>query len=160
MIYVKWVIFALMNIAMILVAFALSPIVAAWSVIAGDPNPRIFAWLYTHDASLDGGQQQHPGQYPPGAKGFALWWQRTCWVCRNPAYGFAAHVIGLSVADTRVTREVIPDGWKNRFYDKRSGRLIGFGYRLQTKKRDIWIGWAAPSHDDKTYMLKIKFKNR
>jgi hypothetical protein len=142
------------------VAVLLSPIVSAWSVITGDPKPRIFAWLYTHDASLDGGQSQHPDQYKPGARGVALWWQRMFWICRNPAYGFAAYVIGLPVEGTLVAKTTLPDGWKNLFFDKATGKHIGFGYRRQTKKLDIWLGWAAPSHDGKRYMLKIKVRNR
>ena len=155
MVYLKWVLLALCDITMNFVAIFLSPVVAAWSVIARDPAPRIFAWLYTHDDDLDG---NHPLYLPVPTNPIKLWWNRTCWICRNPSYGFAAYVLGLKIDEVTVETTQVGNGWTDTFY--KNGKVVGFGYRRILSKWDIWLGWARPSHDGKHYMIKVKVKRR
>jgi hypothetical protein len=153
LIYVKWAVLFVMTFLMILLSIILSPLIALYSVVTKNPAPKIFAWFYTHDDDLDG---NHPLYIPVPTNVFKLWWNRTCWICRNPAYGFAAKAVGFKTSDVVCETTVIKDGWVNKFYKK--GKLVGFGYRKLNNERNIWIGWASPSHDGKHYMLKNKIK--
>jgi GH24 family phage-related lysozyme (muramidase) len=74
-----------------LAAFVFSPVIAAISIVTGrNTVGGPLSYLTTHNATLDGGVDQGVAGYVAGLTGFRLWWQRTCWVCRNPAYKLAA----------------------------------------------------------------------
>lgn len=161
MVYLKWAVLAPIALTVRLASIILSPVLSALSVALGTATlPAPLTWFYTHDDDLDGGQHQHPDQYPLGASGVALWVQRMGWICRNPGYGFLGTVVGLKVSEVRVETVPMEGGWKDKFFDLSTGKQVGFGYRKQTEKLDIWLGWASPSHDKKHFMLKIKLRNR
>lgn len=52
--------------------------------------PRCLYWFQTFDATLDDCRK------PPFNWTGPLWWTRTCWLWRNPAYGFDMFVFGCS----------------------------------------------------------------
>lgn len=96
-------------------------------------------WFYTHDASLDGGIEQNKDGYDPNAKGFKLWWQRVCWICRNPAYGFVAGPLGFSADGFKIILEsgkAYPPVKHWTVVELKSGFRI-FGYR----NGGTWCGW-------------------
>lgn len=155
-----------------ILAWLLSPLLAAWSVIAGiNKLPPPFNLLHTHDNTLDGGQNQG---YKVGVKGVRLWWQRTCWICRNPGYGFKAYVLGFKTAGHKLIwanplpKPVFDDvGGLYYWYvmEDAEGRRY-WGYRANykfTKKRYIkqWIGWHYYPYDGihqqlKSHLVSIK----
>lgn len=92
-VFIKWAIYGILLLIAKLVAILIAPILALWSVLAGiSVLPYPCSLFHTHDDDLDGGQHQLGW---PQAKSFKLWWQRTRWIMRNPAYGFAANVFGF-----------------------------------------------------------------
>ncbi|MBB3315102.1 hypothetical protein FHT77_000944 [Rhizobium sp. BK181] len=105
----------------------------------GKNQVRLFWLFYTHDASLDGGIEQGKDGYDPNAKGFRLWWQRVCWICRNPAYGFCAYVLGHSAdGSVMIFESGSPYPAVHHWYvvELRNGHRI-FGNRHKTR----WLGW-------------------
>lgn len=128
------------NILFVALAYILSPLLAAASVIAGVTTlPGPLQWFSTLDDTLDGGQHQHAEIYPPGVKRFALWWQRTCWICRNPAHGFQSRLLGVPAIGTTIVSQgthLTVMGYGNRIY---------FSFRLYSPK--VWIGWNPTAYD-------------
>lgn len=128
-----------------LLAFILSPLIAAISVITGKNQVSGFlSYFYTHDASLDGGIEQGKDGYDPNAKGVKLWWQRVSWICRNPAYKFVAHVLGFKDEGSELIFEH-GEAWPNSDYWTvvRSPRGYNyFGYR----GKKCWFGWNYMSY--------------
>lgn len=157
MMYIKWTIYALLSIIINLVSIIISPLIALYSIAVNNATPKIFAWFYTHDNSLDGWKVQWP-ELITETNVFTVWWYRTCWICRNPGYGFAAKVVGIPVKGTICVKIGTFDGWKNQFI--RDGKFVGFAYRRSTTNWDIWLGWASPSHDGNYFMLKTKIKHK
>lgn len=99
--YVVYVLYSIVGWLSTLVAIVLSPLLAAYSVVAGvSVLPGWLQLLSTPDDDLDG--EQHQNHQPP-ASGIRLWWQRTCWICRNPALGVHAEVIGIPVEGSSTT---------------------------------------------------------
>jgi hypothetical protein len=138
---------------MTLVAWVLSPIIAGISMATGKNVVPWLGWLYTHDASLDGGIEQTKDGYDPAAKGFKLWWQRVCWVCRNPAYGFVAGPLGFSAEASALIFESgspYPPVKHWTVIELKGGRRI-FGYRNGGK----WFGWKHTPIAGR-YQLKSK----
>jgi len=115
-------------------------VIATISMITGRNVVPWLGWFYTHDASLDGGIEQHKDGYDPNAKGLKLWWQRVCWICRNPAYRFNAYVLGFAAEGSVLIFEA-GDQWPNfRYWTvmRSAGGWHFFGYR---GKNDRWFGW-------------------
>ncbi|WP_445974361.1 DUF7338 family protein [Rhizobium bangladeshense] len=54
----------------------------------------------TLDADLDGGIGQGVRGYRADITGWRLWWQRTCWICRNPAHGWQSELLGMQAFGT------------------------------------------------------------
>lgn len=158
MIYFKWLIFAILNTLINIIAVILSPVISTWSMITNNTKPSIFKWFYTHDRNLDGWKIQWP-ELANETNLSTIWWNRVCWICRNPGYGFAAYVIGLKIIDVNVTETVVGNVTRHVFTSV-NGKPVGFGYRTSTEKWHIWLGWACPSHDGVHYMLKLKVKPR
>jgi hypothetical protein len=132
---------ALMSWLMKLVAWFMSPVIATVSMITGKNEVGGWlAYLYTHDASLDGGVEAGLPGYEASATGFRLWWQRVRWVCRNPAYRFNAYVLGFAAEGSVLIFEA-GDQWPNfRYWTvmRSAGGWHFFGYR---GKNDRWFGW-------------------
>ncbi|WP_051321096.1 hypothetical protein [Rhizobium mesoamericanum] len=137
-----------------LLAWALSPLIATISMITGKNEVGgPLAYLYTHDASLDGGIEQKHDGYDPNAKGFKLWCQRVCWICRNPASRFDAYVLGYpSEGSTLIfaSGEPYPPIHYWSVIELKNGRRI-FGYRHQGR----WFGWKHEAIAGR-YLLKAK----
>jgi len=131
--------FALQAWVATIIAWALSPLIAGISMATGKNEVRIFSLLYTHDASLDGGIEQGKDGYDPNANGFKLWWQRACWICRNPAYGFCAYIVGYPAEGSVIIFESgspYPPVSHWTVIELKHGRRI-FGYRNKSR----WFGW-------------------
>lgn len=133
---------ALLAWLMTLIAWLLSPMIAGISMATGKKDVSgPLSYFYTHNASLDGGVEQKVDGYDPAAKGFRLWWQRVCWICRNPAYKFCAHVLGFKGMTGNQdivwsSGQAYPDPDFLYVIKSPSGRLF-FGYR----GKRCWIGW-------------------
>ncbi|MCB2403985.1 hypothetical protein ACC808_00690 [Rhizobium ruizarguesonis] len=83
-----YIIYLPVNITFVLLAYPLSPFLAAWSMKHGPVLPGRWRWFSTLNADLDGYTPQRVAGFDPAAKGFKLWWQRTRWTWRNPYNGW------------------------------------------------------------------------
>lgn len=145
---------ALLSWVATLLAWILSPLIAGISVVKGTDNVGGFlSYFYTHNASLDGGIAQGVKGYKEGLTGFKLWWQRTCWVCRNPAYKFCAYILGFS-----------GDGAKLIYEDGSKIKPYGYWYVVETAKgwkffgyrgKRCWVGWNYRTYGGR-HQLKSK----
>lgn len=121
-------------------AFILSPLIAAISIATGKNTVGgPLSYFTTHNATLDGGVDQGVAGYEPNLSGWRLWWQRTCWVCRNPAYKFAALCLGFPTEGSTLVFEA---GSKDKPYSywsvvQAANGTRYFGYR----GGGTWIGW-------------------
>jgi hypothetical protein len=155
--YPAWFLVAVIS---ILIAYINSPLIAAYSVIKGVKNVGGF-WgqLYTHDASLDGGIEQNIEGFEATAKGFKLFWQRTVWICRNPAYRFRAEKLGAGKEAVFIWKEgeglsppnfwyvmETPDG--KRYF----GHRADYHYK-KGKYIKHWIGWTPGRHGHGEYFM-------
>ncbi|MBY3223734.1 hypothetical protein HFO04_01565 [Rhizobium laguerreae] len=145
------------NLAFVLLAFLLSPLLAALSLLTGPRLPGILQWFSTLDADLDGGISQRVKGYKPALTGWALWWQRTCWICRNPAHGWQSELLGMPSAGSIIVRQVISDTPKNQWYVMETARGVRFfcfkrdqplfgGYYLK-----VWLGWVNKAYDGRNH---------
>jgi len=136
-----------------LTAWALSPVIAGISMVTGKNEVSFFSLLYTHDASLDGGIEQSIDGYDPTATGFKLWWQRVCWICRNPGARFNGFVLGYPSDGSKLifkSGEPYPPVSYWTVIELKSGRRI-FGYRHKGR----WFGWKHEAIAGR-YLLKAK----
>lgn len=157
---IRYIAFAIPALLLVLLAFILSPILAGASVLFRRQTlPGWLQWFSTVDDTLDGGQRQHADKYPSGITGARLWWQRICWICRNPAQGFQAYMFGYSVFGTAFERKDIVKGTPGGgapFMRYREYHYYGSSHkddrRLFSYQRNIglpggyvlklWFGWA------------------
>lgn len=145
---------ALLSWVVTLLAWILSPLIAGISVVKGTNNVGGFlSYFYTHNASLDGGVEQEVDGYDKDAKGLKLFWQRTCWVCRNPSYKFNAYILGFS-----------GDGAKLIWEEGSRKAPYGYAYVVQSPKgwkffgyrgKRSWIGWNYRTYGGR-HQLKSK----
>ena len=166
----RYLLYAAMSMAVNVIAYVSSPLLSAYSVWRGiDVLPYPLSLLHTHDNTLDGGQRQG---YEVGVTGWKLWWQRTCWICRNPGYGFDAYILGFDHVGYMVLSESgdIPDFSKpNALYANRMQSADGkryFTYRRNVPlygKRylKVWVGWnymayGGVKHQIKTHFFSLK----
>lgn len=151
--FLKYVALLPINVALIMASWFLSPFLALYSVIAGrSVLPSLLQNFSTLDDNLDGGQHQQPDIYPAGVTGRKLWWQRTCWICRNPAQGWQARVLGYKDVGRTITGssdlssanwdlpgamywETVQAANGKKYFCYRKN--IGFG----KKYFKFWIGW-------------------
>lgn len=129
---------------MTLLSFIVSPVLSAYSVLTKNKTPGgVWAWFYTHDNTLDGGFDEGIDGYkdPQTISKVKLWVQRMKWICRNPAYGFKAKVLGFKHTDkvSIVFEHGIPypevDGYWYVVQSDGGGKF--FGYRGPK----VWVGW-------------------
>ncbi|QIG66002.1 hypothetical protein phiOC_p360 [Ochrobactrum phage vB_OspM_OC] len=176
--FIKFFFFAIFLFAMKLLSIVLSPFLSAWSVIAKiNVLPAPFSWFHTNDDTLDGGQNQLGW---PKVTGFKLFLQRMKWICRNPAYGFAAYVVGFKTEGHEVVYSRIknPDGSQN--FDWRAKGMSYFAIMKDAKGKHYfvyrrvwkddgkkntatWIGWNYVPYDGVYHHMKInpiKFSTR
>ncbi len=160
----RYILYWPVNLGLVALAFALSPLLAALSMVLGKPTlPGVLQWFSTLDNTLDGGQKQG---YKLGVTGWKLWWQRTCWICRNPAHGWQSRLLGMSAealvylkapADTDNPRYWLMANNHHRFFMwKRDQPLFG-GWYLK-----IWLGWLNVAYDGVNchYQFNLGLKRR
>lgn len=159
--------YALANLLATLLTYILSPVLSAWSVIADiDVLPKPFNWFHTHDNTLDGGQKALG--WSKDVSKFGLFWQRTKWMYRNPAYGFKAFVLGFKTEGHKVIWEsainqrnwdsgqsslyavVMEDAKGNRYFSYRRDIGISNGKRYIKQ----WFGWHYYPYDGVHHHLK------
>ena len=149
--YLKFIAYAPCILFLVLIAYILSPFLAAYSVLAGvSVLPYPLNLFHSHDDDLDGGQHQNDW---PKVTGLKLIWQRTHWICRNPAYGFKAYWFGIPAKGTLViheseefTRLITIDGMEYFcFKDNRETSMVKWS-----------LGWAW--WYDEVYMYKFAVK--
>jgi hypothetical protein len=156
------------NLVFVLLAYLLSPLLAALSLATGPNLPGFLQWFSTTDADLDGGIVQNVAGYEAGLKGWRLWWQRTCWICRNPAHGWQSELLGMPAAGSIIVRKAISETPKNQWYVMETAK----GVRFFCWKRDqplfgglylkLWFGWVNKSYDGRNhhYAFQIGPKRR
>lgn len=161
MMYLKWALFAPISLVMNILTWILAPFLALLSMATGPVLPWGLWIFHTHDDDLDGGQ--HQKGWPP-ATGVSLWWQRTCWMYRNPSYGFDAYVLGFG-DPTKITEQHISGVWDSgkaaEFYCMNNGTNY-FSLRKQVPlggKRyiKIWIGWKHNDNGTGRHMFVVDF---
>lgn len=133
-----------------LLTWVLAPVLALVAAVvqkAALPGP--LSLFHTHDAPVWG-----EGKKP---KGFGEWYKDTLkWILRNPAYGFAAKVLGVPV-DT-VVKEWEKDGWeyKSLLSHPTFWLYARDIYYTKTRYVKVQIGWWMKPRAG-YYMLKIGF---
>jgi hypothetical protein len=166
----KYPIYVIGKIIFTLLAWILSPFLAAYSVIKNvNVLPGYWQYFSTTDDDLDGGQHQQPEIYPSGVTGFKLWWQRTCWICRNPSGGFDGLLFGFKTDGYKVIWEnqpvasigwttggclyanVMEDAKGNRFFTYRANISIGSKRYLK-----IWFGWNYMAYDKVYHQVEFQ----
>lgn len=164
----RFIIFTIIAKILTLICYIISPILAAWSVLADiDVLPYPFSLFHTHDNTLDGGQKQG---YEIGVTGWKLWWQRTRWICRNPIYGFNAYVFGFNHEGYSVLEENVPLSTQDfgkggaiysnvmqaangkQYFTYRRNYKLPFGYYIKQ-----WIGWNYVAYGGIKHQLKTHF---
>ncbi|MBY5727779.1 hypothetical protein [Rhizobium leguminosarum] len=145
------------NIAFVLLSYALSPLLAGLSLLTGPKLPGVLRWFSTLDADLDGGVGQRVMGYKAALTGWRLWWQRTCWICRNPAHGWQSELLGMPAAGSIIVRQVISETPKNQWYVMETAKGVRFfcfkrdqplfgGYYLK-----VWLGWVNKAYDGRNH---------
>ncbi|MGZ2458699.1 DUF7338 family protein [Rhizobium anhuiense] len=156
------------NLFFVALAYLLSPLLAAISLVTGPKLPGVLQWFSTLDADFDGGIAQGVIGYKADLSGWRLWWQRVCWTCRNPSHGWQSELLGMPADGSVIVRQVISEIPKNQWYImetangarffcfKRDQPLFG-GYYLK-----IWLGWVNKSYDGRNhhYAFQIGPKRR
>lgn len=135
----RYLAFTVLNLLFTVLAYVLAPVVALFCRDDGY-LPRWLAWFQTFDAPLDAGWQDGYAGYDPAG---SLWWNRTKWLWRNPAYGFAYGPLG-EVFDPKewiVTRFGSGPDYTNFHARTLDGRLWCISYN------GVWgswkLGWKA-----------------
>jgi hypothetical protein len=145
------------NLALVALAYLLSPLLAALSLLTGPKLPGVLRWFSTLDADLDGGIAQGIAGYKAGLFGLRLWWQRTSWISRNPAHGWQSELLGMPAEGSVVIRQMLSVTPKNQWYVMETAR----GVRFFCFKRDqplfgswylkLWFGWVNKSYDGRNH---------
>ncbi|PDS45205.1 hypothetical protein CO662_24905 [Rhizobium anhuiense] len=156
------------NLIFVALSYLLSPALAGLSMLSGPRLPGVLQWFSTLDADLDGGISQRVKGYTPNLTGWSLWWQRTCWICRNPAHGWQSALLGMPAFGTIIAQQWISEDPKQQFYLMQTAR----GVRFFCFKRDqpliggfylkIWLGWVNKPYDGRNhhYAFQIAPKRR
>lgn len=145
------------NTAFVMASYLLSLLLAGMSLVAGPKLPGVLQWFSTLDADLDGGISQGVNGYKPDLTGWRLWWQRTRWICRNPAHGWQSELLGMPAAGSVIIHRVITEAPKNQWYVMETAK----GVRFFCFKRDqplfvgfylkLWFGWVNWSYDGRNH---------
>lgn len=97
--------------------------------------PKSLKWFQTFDNSLDAGVDS--GFF---RRSSSLWWNRTRWLYRNSAYGFAYYALGIPF---------IPKDWTVQRYEGEAGVFYAkstdgyFNYRGGRWNFAVKLGWKA-----------------
>lgn len=165
----RYIAYLPINLFFVGLAYLLSPLLAGASVIFdSNPLPGRWQWFSTLDADLDGGIGQGVKGYKADLSGWRLWWQRTCWICRNPAHGWQSELLGMPAAGAVILEQQIGEQPKRQWYLMETAN----GVRFFCFKRDqplvggwylkIWLGWVNKPYDGRNhhYSFQIGPKRR
>ncbi|OOO32834.1 hypothetical protein EFR00_30360 [Rhizobium sophoriradicis] len=164
----RYLLYLPVNLMFVFMAYVFSPALAALSLLSGPRLPGVLQWFSTLDADLDGGIAQSVKSYRSGLSSWRLWWQRTCWICRNPAHGWQSRLLGMPAAGTVIIEQQISEAPKNQWYVMETAN----GVRFFCWKRDqplfggfylkLWFGWVNKSYDGRNhhYAFQIGPKQR
>lgn len=150
MMYIKFGLYAIPVLLLVLLTYVLALPLAAYSVVKNiDVLPYPWNLFHTHDDDLT----DHWGSCD---KCTGLWnkiklvWYRMLWIMRNPAYGFKAYWFGIPSVGTKIIRKspkfvllVTEDGQEYFCY-----------------KDDYWtLGWAWWYQDRFMYKFGFQLKD-
>ncbi|RUM06826.1 DUF7338 family protein [Rhizobium chutanense] len=154
---VRYLIYLPANLVFVWLSYLLSPLLAGLSLVTGPRLPGSLQWFSTLDVDLDGGISQGVKGYRADLTGWRLWWQRTCWICRNPAHGWQSELLGMPAFGTIIAQQWISEDPKQEFYLLQTARGAGFF----CFKRDqplfgkvhlkIWLGWVNKAYDGRNH---------
>lgn len=142
MVYIKYAFLTILNLLFTLFAVIVAPIV---SLFASNDGwlPNWLKWFQTFDASLDAGWKDgYFGSFSTPPTGYKLWWYRTKWLWRNPAYGFCYWVLGTSFKPEDWTVTFVQDGNYTKFIAWSKDRkhfCLSYNGRFGSWK----LGWKA-----------------
>jgi hypothetical protein len=166
MIYIVYILLAIVQLVISLVSYPLAPLIALFS----DANGNLPYWLsafQTYDNTLDGddGYKQEHRFFPDNANALQVWANRTGWLWRNPAYGFDM-LLGV---DVRIGDVLIVEGDRatgdNPYHSGycswklyRNNELVGFQYYwvgnfTNTKCLRVNVGWKLWNAEEFTDAL-------
>ncbi|MCA9328048.1 hypothetical protein KDA14_05960 [Candidatus Saccharibacteria bacterium] len=119
--------------------------------------------MQTHDDDLD--PKRQPLYRPTPTNPFVKWWWRTCWLCRNPAYGLMHNHFGVTTAQklsvvvgTRVWKSGQP-GIEKRIVPRHRGVQVRGNISVLGIKINVYLGWKLVRKDaDGKRMLAIGVK--
>jgi hypothetical protein len=143
MVYLKYAFLTLLNLAFTGLAMIVAPLVALFTNADGY-LPNWLKWFQTFDSPLDAGWRDgYFGTFTAPPVGRQLWWLRTKWLWRNPAYGFCYWILGTPFTPEDWTVETfVKDGNYTKFVAWSKDRkhfCIGYNGPLGSYK----FGWKA-----------------
>lgn len=154
----RYILFAIVSTLLVLLAWLLSPLLAGLSVLL---DRNTIGWFGTVDDTMDGGQHQHPDRYPAGVTGWRLWWQRTGWICRNPAQGFQAYMLGYAATPFYLVTDEARGTMRTRLWRSAAGKRV-FSYQWNIpigggRHIKMWFGWALKASINRFSLKFIPF---
>lgn len=126
------------------IAMVFAPIIALFANKDGW-LPKYLLWLQTQDNSLDEGWRGTYFGNPvnPSPIGVKLWWYRTKWLWRNPAYGFCYWPLGVDVhPNDWIIDEYKEDANGQRILLKAHTESGYFAYTTNSGWKLGWKIWA------------------
>lgn len=149
MMYVRW----LLQAPILLSAYIFCYLTCwLWAGIAAafklDKLPGAMAWVHTHDDTVYGSRYRKSHSLPIPESFWARWTAAMWWICRNPAYGFAAFVLGFPDSDVLSIERGKP--WS--MFKMRDGSQR-FSYAHYGKLK-IWVGWQ-PANQAGWHIMKF-----
>ncbi len=157
MIYIKWLIFALFDLAMLPVWYLSAPFLSLFTA-GGWPKGGTWFWTYDNPPQGDAGFIRERAVFCPAGSPFTLYVNRVWWLWRNPGYGLQKYLglinhSGLTVTlkgDPRIGDKERRPGWYfARCVDMR-GHTVAFEYYLvkpwsASKCLRVRLGWKIQS---------------
>jgi hypothetical protein len=93
--YTQYTLRTILQLVFTIVAYVLTPFIVPLCDDKGN-LPVWLSWFQTFDASCDAGWQDGYFAVTGVPTGYKLWWLRTRWLWRNPAYGFCYGPLGIA----------------------------------------------------------------
>lgn len=158
MIYLKWLVFALVDwLMLVTVPFAAAIVSSFTRVMPYDLPAYRWGWLwgtYDNPPQGDEGFVARRAPFPGHIVGWRGYLNRVAWMCRNPLYGLARRLAlpysdGIQVnchGDSNISDKYRRPGWYFATARLASGRIVGFEFycvKPWSDNRDlrIRIGW-------------------